>query len=104
MTKLMPKYLSAYPKKGIMFLTLKPAYQPNSGTKFLIIRIHTHVLTLFSYMFEKIFLRRDLSILKYKKVIPEHQFGFYRCHRGVKYIVDSLESKEYCSTAFLDIQ
>uniref|UniRef100_A0A0K8UDZ9 RNA-directed DNA polymerase from mobile element jockey n=1 Tax=Bactrocera latifrons TaxID=174628 RepID=A0A0K8UDZ9_BACLA len=69
------------------------------------------LLSLFSKIFEKIFLRRLLAILKENKVIPEHRFGFRRyhgtpeqCHRVINYIIDALERKEYCSAAFLDIQ
>ncbi|CAF4894521.1 unnamed protein product [Pieris macdunnoughi] len=44
-------------------------------------------------------------------IIPDHQFGFRvqhgtieQTHRVCKFISNSLELKEYCSSAFLDVQ
>lgn len=69
------------------------------------------LLVVFSKIFEKIFLRRMLSVLAKTNIVPEHQFGFRhkhgtieQCHRIVNTIRDGLESKEYCSAVFLDIK
>lgn len=62
-------------------------------------------------VFEKILIRKLQPILKEKKMIPDHQFGFRRnhstveqVHRVVKTITNTLEKKECCSAAFLDIE
>ena len=69
------------------------------------------LLPLLSKLFEKILLQRLLPILEEQRTIPEHQFGFRahhgtteQVHRVVHTIRQSLERKEYCSAAFLDIQ
>ncbi|CAG9124649.1 unnamed protein product [Plutella xylostella] len=69
------------------------------------------LLPLLSKLFEKVFLRRLKPILDEEKLIPDHQFGFReehstveQIHRIVEKIRLSLEKKEYCSAAFLDIQ
>ena len=56
-------------------------------------------------------LRRLVPELSRRNVIPDHQFGFRskhatteQVHRVCEKIRASLENKEYCSTAFLDIQ
>lgn len=52
-----------------------------------------------------------LKAIREKSVIPDHQFGFRKehstveqVHRVCRTIRQSLEKKEYCSSAFLDIQ
>lgn len=119
------------PKKGILFLTLifnsilrlqnfpnqwkyaevimvpKPSKPENVVSSYRPISL----LTTFSKLFERIFLRRLIPILERKSIIPEHQFGFRQhhgtpeqCHRILNVIRDSLERKQYCSAVFLDIQ
>lgn len=64
-----------------------------------------------SKLFEKILLRRILHELSKNSILPDHQFGFRKehatteqIHRVYRTIRNSLENKEYCSAAFLDIQ
>lgn len=68
------------------------------------------LLPILSKLFEKIFLKRLKPILEEQNIIPEHQFGFReqhstieQVHRVVEIIRECLESKKYCSVAFLDI-
>lgn len=69
------------------------------------------LLPILSKICEKILLRRISPILTETKAIPDHQFGFRQkhstveqVHRVCNVIMDTLERKEYCSSAFLDIQ
>lgn len=85
----------------------KPNKPGNSVTSFRPISL----LSIFSKIFEKIFLRRLSPVLESKNIIPEHQFGFRhkhgtpeQIHRIVNNITDALEKKRYCSAVFLDIQ
>lgn len=68
------------------------------------------LLPIISKVFEKLFLKRLLKIIKDNRLIPDHQFGFRsqhatieQVHRVVNIINDNLEEKRYCSAAFLDI-
>lgn len=63
-----------------------------------------------SKMFETLLLKRLSPIIEEKNLIPTHQFGFRRkhvtteqVHRIVGKINKALETKRYCSAAFLDI-
>lgn len=129
--KIDAKVAKCLPKKGVMFLTLlynsilrlnyfptqwkcaeivmvlKPTKPENQISSYRPISL----LTIFSKIFERLFLRRVFPILKENKVIPEHQFGFRRyhgtpeqCHRVVNFITASFERREYCSAVFLDVQ
>ncbi|CAK1544722.1 unnamed protein product [Leptosia nina] len=69
------------------------------------------LLPTISKLFEKILLDRIMPYLVERKIIPDHQFGFRRqhgtieqVHRVCEYIRSTLEQKEYCSAAFLDVQ
>jgi len=69
------------------------------------------LLSILSKILEKLFLRRLMPVLEEKHIIPDHQFGFRRahgtiqqCHRVVSCILDSFESKRFCSAAFLDVR
>jgi hypothetical protein len=55
-------------------------------------------------------LERLLHIAQNKQLLPDHQFGFrqghstiHQNHRMVHAINAALESKQYCSAAFLDL-
>lgn len=68
------------------------------------------LLPILSKVFEKLLLQKLLPILKHKNIIPDHQFGFRmkhgtieQIHRVVNKITQSIEKKQYCSAAFLDI-
>lgn len=57
------------------------------------------------------FKKRLLPILQEINIIPDYQFGFRekhgtpeQCHRLVKVIRESLESKKFCSAVFLDVK
>lgn len=69
------------------------------------------LLPIFSKIFERIFKKRLLPLLKNENIIPDHQFGFRQkhgtpeqCHRIINTIIDTLETKKYCSAVFLDVQ
>lgn len=68
------------------------------------------LLPIISKLFEKLFLNRFQPILERNMLIPTHQFGFRnqhstieQVHRVADVIRTDLESKRYCSAAFLDI-
>lgn len=129
--KIDSKVIKALPKKGIIFLTtifnsilrlnhypsqwkyaeiimiLKPNKPENSVSSYRPISL----LSTFSKIFERLFLKRLLPILEMQNIIPEYQFGFRhkhgtpeQCHRIVDVITNALEGKLYCSAVFLDIQ
>lgn len=123
--------LKNLPKKGILFLTmlfnsiLRLQHFPIQWKCAEIIMIHKpnkpennltsyrpiSLLSTFSKIFERIFLKRLFPILENFSILPDHQFGFRykhgtpeQCHRIIKEIMQALESKKYCSAVFLDIQ
>ena len=68
------------------------------------------LLPILSKLFEKTFLTRIQPIIRDKRIIPDHQFGFRRkcatieqVHRMTNVINKALESDKYCTAAFLDI-
>jgi hypothetical protein len=68
------------------------------------------LLPVVSKVFEKLLLHRILPLVATKRFIPDHQFGFQKrhstinqAHRLVQQIYTALDSKHYCSAAFLDI-
>lgn len=123
--------LKNLPKKGIVFLALlfnsilRLQHFPIQWKCAEIIMIHKankpencvtsyrpiSLLSTFSKLFERLFLKRLLPILEENSIIPDHQFGFRhkhgtpeQCHRLVNEISGALEGKKYCSAVFLDIQ
>ena len=69
------------------------------------------LLSSFSKIFERIFLRRLQPILDTQNIVPDHQFGFRykhgtpeQCHRVVQVARNALEKKKFCSAIFLDIK
>jgi hypothetical protein len=63
-----------------------------------------------SKIFEKAVLKRLHPILEDNGILPDHQFGFRQkhstieqVHRITEIINGTLEKKQYCSAAFLDI-
>ncbi|CAG9138207.1 unnamed protein product, partial [Plutella xylostella] len=69
------------------------------------------LLPLLSKLFEKVISRRLNRWLEDNRIIPQHQFGFRmkhstieQVHRVCDHIRHTLESKEYCSGVFLDVQ
>lgn len=68
------------------------------------------LLTVLSKLFEKLLLKRILSLTKQRRLIPDHQFGcrtqhstIEQVHRVVAEIQIALDTKKYCSAAFLDV-
>lgn len=68
------------------------------------------LLSILSKLFEKLLLQRLMPAIEAKHLIPYHQFGFRRkhatieqVHRITNKITSALETKKYCSAAFLDI-
>lgn len=68
------------------------------------------LLPTLSKVFEKLIFQRLLPIVETQHILPDHQFGFryhhstiHQTHRLVNKIHDAIESKQYCSAAFLDI-
>jgi hypothetical protein len=60
-----------------------------------------------SKVFEKMLLKRILSVVENNRLITNHQFGFRQrhytiqhTHRIVQRINEALENKQYCSAAF----
>lgn len=121
------KLLKNLPKKAVVFLTSlfnailrtshfpdlwkasqiimipKPGKEPNLVNSYRPISL----LPAISKIFEKILIGRMKPELK----IPDHQFGFrtshsavQQVHRIVGKIEEVLETKQYCSAAFLDIE
>ena len=74
-----------------------------------------HIVQLVSFKFyqrsQKLLLsKRQTPIIEQSKLIPAHQIGFRKEHRTIEQayslvyqIDDDLESKRYCSVAFIDI-
>jgi hypothetical protein len=91
---------------GNIIMIVKPGKNPNDITSYFAISR----LPILSKTLEKILLKRLTPIIDESKLIPSHQFGFrkeYRtieqAHRLVYKIINDLESKRYCSAAFIDI-
>jgi hypothetical protein len=68
------------------------------------------LLSIVSKVFEKLLLKRLLSVVENNRLLPNRQFGFRKrhstteeTHQIVQRINEALENKQYCSAAFLDI-
>ena len=92
-------------KHSTIVLFLKPGKPSNNTASYRPISL----LPILSKIFEKILLKRILPIIESYN-LPTHQFGFRSQHstvqqglRVVDHISSTLESKQYCSGAFLDI-
>jgi hypothetical protein len=101
--------LSYFPKTwkhSIIILILKPNKPPENPESYRPISL----LPTLSKIFEKILLKRLLSIATNANIIPHTQFGFrahhsttHQLHRTVDHISNALEKKEFCPTVFLDV-
>jgi hypothetical protein len=125
------RLLKELPKKAIVFLTilinatLRTFHVPALWKTSEIIMIHKagkppsepssyrpiSLTPVLSKLWERIFLARLNPCLDMDQIIPDHQFGFRKkhstieqVHRVYSTIRQSLESKKYCSAAFLDVQ
>jgi hypothetical protein len=93
-------------KVAQIILLLKPGKSPYALQSYRPISL----LPVVSKVFEKLLLPRILPLVATNNLIPDHQFGFRKLHstinqthRVVQRIHTALDSKQYCSTAFLDI-
>ena len=87
-------------------MILKPGKNPNDITSYRPISL----LPILSKIIENIFLKGLTPIIDESNLIAYHQFGFRQengtidqAHRLVYKINNDLESKRYCSAAFIDI-
>lgn len=102
--------LSYFPilrKFSTIILILKPAKSPDTPTSY---RPIISLLPILSKVFEKLLLKRLLSIVHDTNILPNSQFGFrnnhntiYQIHHLVDKISFSLEEKHYCTGMFLDV-
>jgi hypothetical protein len=86
-------------------MIVKPGKNPNDKSYRPI-----SLLPILSKILEEMLLERLTPIIDESKLIPSHQFGFRKeqrtieqAHRLVYKINDDLESKRYCSAAFIDV-
>jgi hypothetical protein len=100
------EYFSCKWKVGQITVNVKPGKHPNNITSYRPISL----LPILSKILEMILLQRLTSIIDESKLIPSHQFGFRKEHRTIEQahrlvykINNDLESKRYCSAAFIDI-
>jgi hypothetical protein len=103
---LQTEYFPCKWKVGQIITIVKPEKNPNDITSYRPISL----LPTLSKILEKIFLKRLTPITHESKLIPSHQFGFKKEHRTneqphrlVYKTNNDLESKHYCSAAFIDI-
>ena len=67
------------------------------------------LLQILSKILEKILLKRLTPIIDESKLVLSRQFGFRKEHKTIEqaqrlvYKINDLESKRYCSAAFIDI-
>jgi hypothetical protein len=93
-------------KVAKIILLLKPGKPPHELQSYRPISL----LPVVSKVFEKILLHRIFPLVASNSLIPDHHFGFRKrqstidqTHRIVQRIHTALDSKQYCSAAFLDI-
>ena len=93
-------------KVAQIILIPKPGKPPHLPTSYRPISL----LPILSKVFEKLLSHRLLSIVESLHILPDQQFGFrqrhstiHQAHRIVNKIHEALETKQYCSAAFLDI-
>lgn len=125
------KVLTELPKKAVVFLStlfngiMRTGYFPALWKVSQVIMIQKpgkpihevssyrpiSLLPVISKVFEKVLLYRLSRELAERSIIPDHQFGFRQrhgtveqAHRVYREIRETLERKEYCSAAFLDIK
>ena len=86
-------------------MIVKPGKHPNNITSY----CPTSLLPILSKILEVMLLQRLTPVIGEIKLIPSHQFGFRKenrtieqAHRLVYTINNDLESKRYCSAAFID--
>lgn len=100
------EYFPSRWKQAQIIVIPKPGKPPNEISSFRPISL----LPVLSKVFEKLLLKRLHNLLNENEILPDHQFGFRtahstieQLHRVVEIIRQSLENKQYCSAAFLDV-
>lgn len=100
------RYVPRQWKVAEVIMILKPNKPPNDKASYRPISL----LPTLSKLFEKVLLKRLKPIIEERNLIPSHQFGFRekhstieQVHRITDVIEKSLESKQICSTIFLDV-
>jgi hypothetical protein len=93
-------------KVAKIILLLKPGKPPHELQSYRPISL----LSVVSKVFENLLLHRILPLVATNNLIQDYQFGFQKrhsainqTHRLVQRIHIALDSKQYCSAAFLDI-
>jgi hypothetical protein len=99
-------YFPNFWKSALIISILKPDKQPDIPESYRPISL----LPTFGKNFEKLLLKRLVTIALKQNALPTFQFGFqakhatfHQLHRVVDYIATSLETKIYCSGLFLDV-
>jgi hypothetical protein len=103
---LLKGYFPAQWKVAQIIFILKSGKPPNVLTSYQPINL----LPIISKVFEKLLLKILLLMVENNRLIPNRQFGFRKMHSTIEQthhiiqrINESLEEKQYCSAAFLDI-
>ena len=101
--------LSYYPllwKFAQIIMILKPGKPVAEVTSYRPISL----LPIPSKVFEKLLLKRLRSDIDFSTLLPDHQFGFrtghstiHQTHRVAHEIIKSLEGRDLCTAAFLDV-
>jgi hypothetical protein len=99
-------YFPVQCKEAKIILHLKPCKSPNEPMSYRPISL----LPILSKVYEKLLLHHVLPIIENRRLLPGHKFGFrqrhstlQQTHRIVQKTNEALETKQYCSAAFLDI-
>jgi hypothetical protein len=104
-TAMLTGYFPAQWKVAKIILHLKPCKPPNEPMSYRPISL----LSILSKVYEKLLLHRLLPIIENNRLLPDHQYGFrqrrsttHQTRLIVNKINEALETKQYCSAAFLD--
>ena len=99
------RYIPANWKRAKVIMLHKPGKQPNLIKSYRPISL----LSVLNKVFEKLLHKKLLSLLP-STALPNHQFGFRahhsttdQLHRVTTTILQSLEKKQFCAAAFLDV-
>lgn len=94
-------------KVAVILPILKPGKPPTAVTSYRPISL----LPVLSKLFEKALLPKLHATIDNNLLLPDHQFGFRSAHSTVEQVhrlyhavSETLENKQYCSGAFLDVQ
>jgi hypothetical protein len=105
-TAMLTGYFPSQWKVAKIILHLKPDKHPNEPISYRPISI----LPILSKVYQKLPLRRLLPIVENHRLLQDHQLCFrqrhstiHQTHHIVHKINEALETKQYCSAAFLDI-